>query len=356
MAHIYAERHDWVQANAPDLLTDKEAFLREQRAHRAWLVDCLAMLEREASAIDAERTTPAAPHREPSIDWGGLRRLSPVSDVWGLDRGQPLDRCFIERFLAQHQSDIGGRVLEVKDAWYSRRFGGARVTQFDVIDIDRHNASATIVGDLESAAGVGPSEAFDCFILTQTLHINYDTRAVLANVYRMLKPGGVLLCTVPCVSRVSDEDGGLDGGDYWRFTEAGIRRALAEVFRAESVDVTSYGNVKVCSAFLLGLASHELSATDLDATDPWFPLICCARAVKPTDDGVADVAVAGAALSIGRRPAGANPPPCFCTIASARTVRTHSVSSSIQPCFARICRTCAPVTSRCRSKSSWPGP
>ncbi len=52
----------------------------------------------------------------PRINWGELRRLTPISDVWGLDRGRPLDRYYIESFLERHRGDIRGRVLEVKDS------------------------------------------------------------------------------------------------------------------------------------------------------------------------------------------------------------------------------------------------
>ena len=54
---------------------------------------------------------------------GTLRRTSPLSDVFGLDRGKPVDRRYTEAFLDRHRQDIRGRVLEVKDSRYidSRR-------------------------------------------------------------------------------------------------------------------------------------------------------------------------------------------------------------------------------------------
>src|SRR4029453_14668409 len=45
---------------------------------------------------------------------GTLRRTRPLSNDFGYDRGTPVDRYYIERFLARHQSDVKGRVLEVK--------------------------------------------------------------------------------------------------------------------------------------------------------------------------------------------------------------------------------------------------
>jgi hypothetical protein len=44
------------------------------------------------------------------VRWGSLRRLTPVSRVFGFDRGLPLDRHYIEDFLRTHSADIAGRV------------------------------------------------------------------------------------------------------------------------------------------------------------------------------------------------------------------------------------------------------
>ena len=51
-------------------------------------------------------------HRVPvgSVAYGELRRLTPISPVFGLDRGLPIiDRYFIEGFLHGHAADIRGR-------------------------------------------------------------------------------------------------------------------------------------------------------------------------------------------------------------------------------------------------------
>ena len=51
------------------------------------------------------------------------RRLQPVSRLFGFDRGMPLDRYYIEKFLQEHSSCITGDVLEVADDGYTRKFG-----------------------------------------------------------------------------------------------------------------------------------------------------------------------------------------------------------------------------------------
>lgn len=208
-------------------------------------------------------------------DLGALRRRIPLSRDWGFDRGVPVDRYYIERFLHEHRHDIRGRVLEIKESLYTDRFGTA-VDRRDVMDIDPGNRTATIRADL-AAAGDVPAGLFDCFILTQTLQLVYDVRAAIGHAHRLLRPGGVLLATLPAVSRVAR---GPAFVDHWRFTPAACERLFGEVFGAGHVAVTSYGNVLSCVAFLTGLAYDELSPEELDARDADFPLLVSVRAVK----------------------------------------------------------------------------
>jgi SAM-dependent methyltransferase len=212
------------------------------------------------------------------IDWGDLARLSPVSAFWGTDRGLPVDRHYIEQFLSRHRADIHGRVLEVKDPKYATTFS-SQMLDVEVLDIDASNLQATLIADLTRADQVS-SDQFDCFILTQTLHIIYDFRSALHEAVRLLKTDGVLLCTIPAVSRVNYEDGGLQSGDFWRLTRAAVQRLFSEVFQPEHVSIETYGNVRVCTAFLYGLATEDLDLNVLKFNDPWFPLVHCVRAVK----------------------------------------------------------------------------
>ncbi|MEO8349714.1 MAG: polysaccharide deacetylase family protein, partial [Acidobacteriota bacterium] len=221
-------------------------------------------------------TAPVAAAAGGALDWGGLRRLEPVSRVWGVDRGQPIDRWYIECFLGGRRRDIRGRVLEVKDSTYTHAFGGG-VERADVVDIAHDNAAATLAADL-AAKDALPPDTFDCFILTQTIHIVYDVPAVLENAARSLKPGGVLLATLPVVSRL-DYESGLSG-DYWRFTPASARRLFEEAFPGGDVEVQAHGNVLACCAFLMGASAEDLRPEELERSDPYFPLLVCVRAVK----------------------------------------------------------------------------
>ncbi len=213
--------------------------------------------------------------RQPRL--GDLRRLTPIDPNWGFERGRPLDRVYIERFLEQHHADIRGRVLEVASAKYTHRFG-AGVERADVLDVVASNPEATIVGDLTNAPQI-PDASFDCVILTQVLQFVYDVRAALTTVARILAPGGVLLATVPGISKISArEDEAF--GDWWRFTARSVRRLAEEAFAGGHIDVCSYGNVLTAGAFLYGLAESDLRPAEISAHDPSFEVVVALRAVS----------------------------------------------------------------------------
>ena len=206
---------------------------------------------------------------------GTLRRVTPLSQQWGYDRGTPVDRYYIERFLERHRNDIRGRVLEVKDSASTERWG-IGVTQADVLDIDPANPRATVVADL-GVEGALEAEAFDCCLIVQTLLYVPDPAVAVRTLWRALRPGGVLLLTVPGITRV---DPILSATDYWRFTPAVCRRLLGDAFGPEHVDVEGHGNVLAAIAFLAGMGYEELSRREREVTDPAYPLIVTARAVK----------------------------------------------------------------------------
>jgi SAM-dependent methyltransferase len=198
-----------------------------------------------------------------------------MSDHFGRERGMPVDRYYIERFLEQNRERIRGRVLEVKDSDYTRRFG-VEVSRSDVLDIDDRNPDATVVADLADAHDL-EAGVFDCFILTQTLHYIFDVASALEHVHRILRPGGTVLCTVPVVSRIGR---GELAPEYWRFTPTTCKILFERAFPGGEIEVRGRGNVLPCVAFLMGMATEELSARELETADPFFPLLVTVRATK----------------------------------------------------------------------------
>ena len=212
------------------------------------------------------------------VRWGSLRRLTPISRPWPNYRGAPIDRYYIEQFLNSHARDIQGRVLELGDPTYTNRFGDDRVTQSDVLEAAVGNPAATIVGDLTDAPHI-PDATFDTIILTQTLLLIYDLPKAIATLYRILKPGGTILVTVPGITPIIRDDSDR-WGQYWSFTQMSVKRLFGDVFAAENLEVRAYGNVLSAAGFLYGLGIQELRPDELDSHDPDYEVIIGLRAVK----------------------------------------------------------------------------
>ena len=123
-----------------------------------------------------------------------------------------------------------------------------------------------------------PRNRYDCIILTQTIHIIDDFFSVVEGVYGMLKKGGVVLATLPSVSRI-DVSAGIDG-DYWRFTKASAKYLFEKFFKSKNIEIKSYGNAFVCSSFLYGYSHEEIPLEYLEYNDENFPLLITVKAKK----------------------------------------------------------------------------
>ncbi len=252
-----------------------------RRAYRAVARKALAILPFGLGARALAALQPGSAPPPGAVSMGDLRRLEPVSREYGFDRGTPVDRHYIERFLAERSGDIRGRVLEIGDNTYTRRFGGGRVGASDVLNVYPAGGSTTIVSDLASGDNI-PDDAFDCMIVTQTLHLLWDVTAGVRTMLRVLKPGGVLLLTVPgTISQL--EQGQWRSTWYWGFGPLAVQRLFGEIFGSANIEVTVHGNVLASTAFLQGLAAEELEPAELETKDPLYPLLITVRAVKAGD-------------------------------------------------------------------------
>lgn len=239
--------------------------------------------------------------RRRAVRMGGLRRVTPVSPDFGVYRGTPVDRHYIEDFIERHDSRIRGRVLEIGEQLYVRERGAfaargaggplppvrSGVDQVDILDLAASNPQATIVADLNDPKAAVPTDAFDCVICTQTLQFVYDVPAALRTLRQALKPGGTLLMTVPGISQIVPveliQSPGITGADYpggraalldyWRFTPSAAERLCSDEFGQDGWKVESFGNVLAAVAFLHGLAADDLRPGELGHNDPAYPLL-----------------------------------------------------------------------------------
>lgn len=209
---------------------------------------------------------------------GDFGEVEPLSRKFGGDRGMPLDRYYIEGFLERHARDIRGRVAEIGDNVYTRRFGNERVVRSDIIDTpESGNPEATMRLDLQNQDAI-EGGCFDCMIVTQTLHMIYDVRGAICTIHRALASGGVVLATVPGITPIDAYDGPEKW--FWAMTQSAARRLFQEVFGTAAVETQQFGNVLAATAFLQGLAFEEIDRASLDVVDPLYPVITAIRATK----------------------------------------------------------------------------
>ena len=186
-----------------------------------------------------------------------LRKTTPISHVFGFDRGLPIDRYYIEKFLKENASYVHGNILEIADSNYSRKFSHSKDDVFHVLTFDNPPSGEKIIkGDLTKLETL-PENLIDCFICTQTLNFIYDVRTAIKGLYKILNKGGVVLATVGGISQISRYD--MDRwGDYWRFTDLSIKKLMEEVFGPEHVQVVTYGNALTATAFIQGLSQEDI--------------------------------------------------------------------------------------------------
>jgi SAM-dependent methyltransferase len=201
--------------------------------------------------------------------------IEPLSYLWGSDRGLSIYRYYLEQFLREFAGDIRGQCLEFQNPGYTPRFGGAAVEKLDILHVDDSNPLATIVADLTRPNGI-PDNYFDCIICTHVLHIIFELDKAVSELYRILRPGGVLLVAVPQLSMCDPKF-----HEIWRFTPEGLAVVLAKAFGEQNVLVRAYGNSLTSAGEIRGLVASEFSKATLDYHDPRFGVEVCARACKP---------------------------------------------------------------------------
>lgn len=195
----------------------------------------------------------------------------PVSAQFATERGTPVDRFYIEKFLSDNRAYIRGDVLEIEDDTYTKRYGGENVTHSIVTDYDSKAPGVDLNMDLESGRGVREGIA-DCFICTQTLMYIFDLKAAARSICRLLKPGGIVLITCSGLSQNSKrcmENYGV----YWAVNEAVFQKMFADEPDMEVLDTGIYGNVKTVTAHINGLCVEDLCREDFEGKDICYPLI-----------------------------------------------------------------------------------
>jgi hypothetical protein len=206
--------------------------------------------------------------------WGNLRRTKPFSANFGFERGTPVDRYYLHKFLEKNRSYITGNVLEIQLPGYTHRYGH-KINQAHSVDINPQ-VRPTFVCDLARSERIIPDASYDCFLLPNTLQHLCDLEGCLRHALRVVKPGGVILASsstfVPLIP---------DGPDYWRLSAEGWTEILQRAWVGCEFRVESHGNCLAAVAAMLGLTVEELTPAELDVFDPRYPVLVTLFCRKP---------------------------------------------------------------------------
>jgi hypothetical protein len=188
-----------------------------------------------------------------------------------------VDRYYLHRFLEAHRPVIQGRVLEIHESLYTGRYGHDLVAA-DTVDVNPEHRP-TFVCDLARSEGVIPSDAYDCFLLPNTLCFLEDIEGSLRQSLRVVRPGGYILASGSTFVPLAPD--ARDGEDRWHLSAAGWREIARRAWPACEPEIASHGNCIAAVAAMLGLAYEELSPAELEIDDPVYPVLVTIALRKP---------------------------------------------------------------------------
>lgn len=200
----------------------------------------------------------------------------PISRRFGLDRGKAIDRFYIEKFLETNQQYVCGDVMEIGDNRYTMKFG-QNIKNSYILHVNGWGENV-IKGDFTTGEGI-QENMVDCLIFTQTLQHIFDKEKTIGNIYKVLKPGGVVLLTSGFIAQLSLYDY-HNWGEFWRLTDQSMKRLLMGKFEESKINILSYGNVKTAISFLYGLCQEDLDEADYSYDDEQYPVIVAGIAQK----------------------------------------------------------------------------
>jgi SAM-dependent methyltransferase len=97
-----------------------------------------------------------------------------------------------------------------------------KVTQYDTLDIERRVAEVKFVCDIQNMDIISDN-SYDSAVCLEVLEHVQNPFQAIAEVHRILKKGGMLILSVPHLSRLHEEP-----NDFFRYTKYGIQFLLED--------------------------------------------------------------------------------------------------------------------------------
>lgn len=172
-----------------------------------------------------------------------------LSDAIGAGLYEEFSAANAARFRATRAAltlHARGRVLDVGCGHMPfRTLVLAHADRYEGFDVERRVPDVDHLGDAQTMTAL-PDGTYDTVMCLEVLEHLPNPERALAEIARVLKPGGTLVLTVPHLSRLHEEP-----HDYFRFTHHGLR-VLFERAGLEPVAIRHYGG-------LFSFIGHQLS-------------------------------------------------------------------------------------------------
>ncbi|MBW4509143.1 MAG: class I SAM-dependent methyltransferase [Scytonematopsis contorta HA4267-MV1] len=205
-------------------------------------------------------------HPVGKLNWGDLRRGEPFCNEFGFERGTPIDRYYLDKFIGSIRHQVKGKVVEIGGALSNRgEYGFENVSTYDAVDL-LESPLVNICGDVHESNLLKPGY-YDTILLFNVLEHCHTPQKVVDNIQNWLVPSGYCMAIVPNAQRIHNNP-----GDYWRILPDGMK-TLFQNF--DEVQVTTYGNPTSLIASYMGIAAEELTPDELDQSHPLYPVTTC---------------------------------------------------------------------------------
>lgn len=173
----------------------------------------------------------------PALDWRFVR--SYLHDA--RPETAPFRACQ-DRFLERHGASLEGTVVELGG---QRADNNARLfpraSKYVLTNLSDARGAIDEVRDATHMPDV-PTNSEDAYVLASVLEHIPKPAAAMAEIHRTLRPGGVLLATVPFIYPRHDQ------ADYMRYLVEGMLEMLAD-FEIDAI--SQFGGVYACVACML---------------------------------------------------------------------------------------------------------
>jgi SAM-dependent methyltransferase len=151
-------------------------------------------------------------------------------------------------WIREHVADITGSVLSIGSGSDSDKQGKhyrdyfTSCASYTTSDITTERGAALQI-DVRAMPEIADA-FYDCVFCGNVLEHVDDFMSALAEITRVLKPGGILVLGLPFRQPLH-----LEPHDYWRFTEYGIRYLLKDQYDILRLDPVEYSVPKAPSSY-----------------------------------------------------------------------------------------------------------